>query len=843
MVGSNKILTVSYGTFSCTLEGFDEPFTTMKAIAEYFRDLAADDRYFGAEPPTPDAEMLSRIAEREIQRRVEARLSDQGIVLRQTDGAPAAPAVLPAAAAAVAPAPEPVPAAETAPEAPPVEAPVAAAPAAEPVPESAAAAAEPAPAEVEVPETEAPETLAEAEEAEESAEEAFEEQTVETPADDDAEDWGEPLAAMDEVEEEVAAFEPEPEAEPELLADAETMDESEAEEISIESLMAEAAAEPAAEEPAPAIAALGPAAEDLEPDSVAAKLMRIRAVVEGVRAGTIQPYAEEEEAEADEIAAAPADADFAFDLDLAEDAPELLAAEAARAAERATVEEPATEAGVEAAAIEVEEAIEAEAEATASDVGEEIDDEEDLTARPAETATAEDEEFEADDVEALMADAEAVEAPDTEETLAEADEAYEDEDYGDESEAEAAMEPVEMAEEMEEAAAGPAAMPSEDAELLARISDLRAPAEEEPYAQEEEDLRASEEEAVADHSPEDLIAHTLAEAEPEQTAEPPAEPERQPGFFQRARARVIRLARAATILGHSDAEERPAEPAEDEAEPEAEKPEPFLLESPLNGDTVAPDDDAARAEDEDPDLTRLMEEAKSKLEGAETRRRFSAISHLKAAVAATLADRQLNPAEPPAEPPVVDETEIELYRDDLSKAVRPRRPTADGASTPRPSIDLRPAPLVLVSEQRIDRPDASAPRDGGLIRPRRVAKGNLAVFAEPDEPDDLADETEITPESASSFKEFADRLGATTLTELLEAAAVYTASVEGMPHFTRPHLLRKVEFVSSRGNFNREDGLRSFGTLLREGKIQKISRGQFMVSGSSRFMSEARQVH
>ena len=85
MVTSSKILTVTYGTFSCTLEGFDDPFTTLQMVAEYFRKLAAEDRYFGGTPQTPDADTLKRIAQENNPNGIDAVAADDGIILRQTD--------------------------------------------------------------------------------------------------------------------------------------------------------------------------------------------------------------------------------------------------------------------------------------------------------------------------------------------------------------------------------------------------------------------------------------------------------------------------------------------------------------------------------------------------------------------------------------------------------------------------------------------------------------------------------------------------------------------------------------------------------------------------------------
>ncbi len=91
-----KVMTVSYGTFSCTLDGFDDPFTTMQLVAEYFRKLSADDRYFGSEPLQPDASKLHQIAKDANPNRIDAEVTDNSVILRQADIIEAAPEVKPA---------------------------------------------------------------------------------------------------------------------------------------------------------------------------------------------------------------------------------------------------------------------------------------------------------------------------------------------------------------------------------------------------------------------------------------------------------------------------------------------------------------------------------------------------------------------------------------------------------------------------------------------------------------------------------------------------------------------------------------------------------------------------
>ncbi|OUD09305.1 hypothetical protein BVC71_11460 [Marivivens niveibacter] len=229
----------------------------------------------------------------------------------------------------------------------------------------------------------------------------------------------------------------------------------------------------------------------------------------------------------------------------------------------------------------------------------------------------------------------------------------------------------------------------------------------------------------------------------------------------------------------------------------------------------------------DQDVSRLMDRTDEHLSAPETNQRRNNLSHLKAAVAATEAARRMGDDEQEKA-----EEEKTRFRDDLSKVVRddapkgepvqPRRAAPTGR-TERP----RPAPLKLVASQRIDVAPTKPAEPAAPVRPRRIASAELAA----------------TPaaQNAQSFADFAEGMGAHSLPELLEAAAAYTSFVEGLEDFSRPQVMKKVREIYE-DDFNREDGLRVFGTLLREGRISKVRNGRFQVSNQTRFRPELRRA-
>jgi hypothetical protein len=114
-------------------------------------------------------------------------------------------------------------------------------------------------------------------------------------------------------------------------------------------------------------------------------------------------------------------------------------------------------------------------------------------------------------------------------------------------------------------------------------------------------------------------------------------------------------------------------------------------------------------------MDRLFDATDTRMANVETSRRRANIQHLKAAVAARVAERRLVEAGVREAEETVDATAE--YREDLARVMRPTRVRVDVTRR----RDSRPAPLVLVSEQRIDRDEdrsAAAP-----VRPRRVSAG------------------------------------------------------------------------------------------------------------------------
>ncbi|MCC5975047.1 MAG: hypothetical protein JJT81_13480 [Rubellimicrobium sp.] len=903
MVGSSKILTVSYGTFSCTLEGFEDSFETMKAIAEYFRDLAAEDRYFGAEPPQPDAEMLARIAEREVARRVEARMDASGIVLRVGSAldhaaAPVAEAVARADAADAAPGEvelaesesEAVTDATGAPAMPPrIEAPAAVATAraaaaggleadtdadaddqpvtadlsasdAAPEPKSATAedamTSRPAPppgdsvaaklqrirAVVGKAALAAPAADAAAESDEDDAlwsgigldEDAPE--ATGTPAQEDAPAVDDAPAATDTATDTATDAAPEPApasdatAQPQVIRPRVIRMRRADFDASVAAGLLSTQGKPAtAQDAAPGTDATDATAGVTAGTPPTAGLDVPQATVSEVASPTSDTVTEaagrDEDGQPDagmpEVQGAPAD-DMpqvkSQESDAAEDQDPLDAALETRIAELAELAQLDGEGPGGFSALSPQDEADLLAELAALEVAEELSDdlgEADLKPEAGDLAEA---------------------AAQTDVTLAGIMGADDGEGFDEDAGEEPATTQEAVSETDAEPAPGAATEAATDdgldtgfsiAAVLAKtnaaplsVGEANAPAA-------QDDAPEAIEAAVADGP---AVSDPMAVTTPEAAFD--AEDEQAPDVQVAAAPETVSAEAfdAATVeetSSHSApepvAEEQvapqPADPAAASLAEEAETAEADRTAD--TGDADRPGRSLLTGQDDDRSLDRLMDETDAQLNTPEASRRRDAIAQLRAAVVATEAARQMGEVEAPSAA-----NPSKIYRDDLRDAVRPRRPTQPLDPDQR-SERPRPAPLKLVASQRVDLPETPrpAPVSEAPVRPRRVTREDAATDHE---------KAGTGAVDAGSFMEFATAKGATSLGDLLEAAAAYTSYVEGSEDFSRPQILTKVREAAAE-EFSREDGLRSFGTLLREGRIQRARPGRFVVNEDTRF--------
>ncbi len=749
-MNNNKILTVSYGTFSCTLEGFEDSFEMMKVIAEYFRDLAAEDRFFGAEPAQLDPDMLAKLAQGKTSAPVDASEHDGHVVL--------------SAGAAVA-------------------------------------------------------SVADATASNTDADDMYE---------DDVYDTG-------------------------LTTEA-SFEEDALEETGFEKM--EAAAMPAG----------APAA-----GSIAEKLQRIRAVVQKADANVedepfhtnaltndasadeeelddgldfvsastddIMAVAEEIEPELDDYSEEAIEETEEEEIDVVEDA--LAALDAAGAIDDEAYEED----------VAVEDAMSADANAELTEafeddsVGDGDLDDGDVAEEGVlvlDTPATDEIEAQDDSAEITIDD---VDVADTEiEDIAEFDENVELSSEG----VEELSEPLNVVSEEKDAAEVETA--TEDAAVkddLSHILDALADDASTDHA-EPADTPASDEDPANDVLKLISQIETSSDDASDETATPSDDQVAEETGAEQKRVRVIKVKRtdiedavmdgtleltpdqavanddiATSSLSQEDEAELMAELAEVDAiaedladnESDTMQTEEDAIEQmmgdaadtlPALADTEE-DADAHDAHVLETDVNRLMDEAEEQMDEPESAKRRSAFQALKAAVLARKADKQLSSDDDDGE-------DVDAYRSDLAKVVQPRRPDTESATrTERPApAELQSAPLRLVAEQRVGT-DEETPVEGP-VTPRRVASEDATPTAE-----------------AGSFVDYCAELGAHDLSDVLEAAASYLTFIEGRKQFSRPQLMMKARQIEKE-DFSREDGLRSFGQLLRSGKIEKIRGGRFAVT-------------
>ena len=259
-------------------------------------------------------------------------------------------------------------------------------------------------------------------------------------------------------------------------------------------------------------------------------------------------------------------------------------------------------------------------------------------------------------------------------------------------------------------------------------------------------------------------------------------------------------------------------------------------------------------------MSRIFTETNQHLEDPNARRNRDAFAQLKAAVAATEAAKKLGEYgekqrasalaqdddddddydAPPQRSREASVPPLKLVKSDLvtdTEDALDLRAGLDGLEDEDdfddsvfadPQSDAAATPSKTSGRSPLERPErvAGDPNDPASIRLRKIAA--------------TKDTGEV--EGETGFDSFATEMGAkTNLVDMMEAAGAYLCFEVGETEFSRPQIIKMVQQSIGR-DVRREDGLRCFGRLLRQGRFTKTDSGRFQVSADSKFGPNAHRA-
>lgn len=199
---------------------------------------------------------------------------------------------------------------------------------------------------------------------------------------------------------------------------------------------------------------------------------------------------------------------------------------------------------------------------------------------------------------------------------------------------------------------------------------------------------------------------------------------------------------------------------------------------------------------DDTAIERILAQTNDHMDSHDASRRRNAIGHLKAAVQAAIADKSEGGDGR-------DEDTYETqFRSDLEQA-KQDKPTPENTATSTRDRGVRP-------------------QDDNTNAPRSRQDAS---------PETGSASTAYTDDQL--FAAYVQHVNATDTEGYLRAAAVFASLSSGQPHFSRSEVVGLVAGLEVARDITREDVLRAFGRLLRDGVIIKVAQGSYSLAKDS----------